>query len=135
MKKQTKIIFEIFVFVSVIFATILICQVFFEPEVVVKMSGASLYYDENGNTGQSANDYTFQNENIIKEVPDEIIKVNINTADKDKLMCIPEVGEKMAEKIIEYRKSKSFESIEEIKNIDGIGDKKFESMKDYIIIE
>ncbi|MBU5668969.1 ComEA family DNA-binding protein [Peptoniphilus sp. MSJ-1] len=58
--------------------------------------------------------------------------ININTADSSELQKIPGVGEKTAEKIINYRLNSQFSSIEDIKNVDGIGDKKFESMKDYI---
>lgn len=58
--------------------------------------------------------------------------ININTADSSELQKIPGVGEKTAEKIINYRMNSPFSSIEDIKNVDGIGDKKFESMKDYI---
>lgn len=59
-------------------------------------------------------------------------KININSADAAELQKIPGVGPKTAEKIINYRSQNSFSSIEDIKNVDGIGDKKFESMKDYI---
>ena len=59
-------------------------------------------------------------------------KININTADSAEFQKIPGVGAKTAEKIINYRAQNSFSSIEDIKNVDGIGDKKFESMKDYI---
>lgn len=59
-------------------------------------------------------------------------KININSADLSELTKIPGVGEKTAQKIIDYRANKTFSSIEDIKNIPGIGDKKFESMKDYI---
>lgn len=59
-------------------------------------------------------------------------KININSADASDLQKIPDVGEKTAEKIIDYRNNNSFSSIEDIKNVPGIGDKKFESMKDYI---
>ncbi|NMW84332.1 ComEA family DNA-binding protein [Peptoniphilus sp. AGMB00490] len=60
------------------------------------------------------------------------VKININTADATELQKIPGVGPKTAEKIINYRSQNSFSSIEDIKNVDGIGDKKFESMKDFL---
>lgn len=59
-------------------------------------------------------------------------KININSADLSELTKIPGVGEKTAQKILDYRANKTFSSIEDIKNVPGIGDKKFESMKDYI---
>lgn len=61
-------------------------------------------------------------------------KININSADSSELQKIPGIGEKTAQKIIDYRSNNPFSSIEDIKNIDGIGDKKFESMKEYISI-
>lgn len=59
-------------------------------------------------------------------------KININMATKEELMTIPRIGESKADAIIEYRNSKKFENIDEIKNISGIGDKLFESIKEYI---
>ncbi|PSM51209.1 ComEA family DNA-binding protein, partial [Campylobacter blaseri] len=41
--------------------------------------------------------------------------ININTASKEELMSIKGVGEKTAEYIIDYRKDKKFEKIEDIK--------------------
>lgn len=64
-------------------------------------------------------------------------KVNINTADAPTLASVPAIGEKMAADIISYRQEKGkFKSIEELKGgIHGIGDKKFEKMKNYITVE
>ena len=62
-------------------------------------------------------------------------KININTSDASQLDKIPGVGPARAADIINYRESHgNFKSIEEIKNIKGIGDKTFESMKDLITI-
>ena len=63
-------------------------------------------------------------------------KININTADLKELDDIPGVGEATANKILSYRdENGEFKSIEEIKNVNGIGDKKFENMKDLICVK
>ncbi|HIU25610.1 MAG TPA: helix-hairpin-helix domain-containing protein [Candidatus Copromorpha excrementigallinarum] len=60
-------------------------------------------------------------------------RININTADSGQLQEITGVGPVTAEKIISYREENGrFDSIEDIKNVSGIGDKTFEKMKDEI---
>ena len=62
-------------------------------------------------------------------------KVNINTADEAALDTLPGVGPAMAKRIIEYRMTEGmFQSIEDIKKVRGIGEAKFEKMKDKISI-
>ena len=62
-------------------------------------------------------------------------KVNINTADSTQLQTLNGVGPATAQKIIDYRQSNgSFSSVEDIKNVSGIGDKTFEKLKDSITI-
>ena len=59
--------------------------------------------------------------------------VNINTANIDELMDIKDIGRSKAKAIIEYRdKNGNFNSIDDIKNVDGIGDSLFEKIKMYI---
>ena len=62
-------------------------------------------------------------------------KVNINTATKEELDTLPGIGESTANKIINYREENGkFKSIEEIKEVSGMGDSKFEQIKDLIEI-
>lgn len=61
-------------------------------------------------------------------------QININTAEKSELETLPGIGPKMAEKIIEYRQKEDFSSIDDIKGVSGIGDKKFEEIKKLICI-
>jgi competence protein ComEA len=56
--------------------------------------------------------------------------ININTADSDTLQQLNGVGPATAQKIIDYRdQNGGFASIEDIKNVSGIGEKTFEKMK------
>lgn len=60
-------------------------------------------------------------------------KININTADSDELQTLTGVGPVTAQKIIDYRQDNGrFSTIEDIKNVSGIGDKTFEKFKDDI---
>lgn len=60
-------------------------------------------------------------------------KININTATQTELETLPGIGPSTALKIINYRKEqKTFSNIEEIKEVSGIGDSKFEKIKDLI---
>jgi len=62
--------------------------------------------------------------------------VNINAASAEELASLKHVGEKLAQKIIEYReKNGRFNSPEEIMNVSGIGEKVFETNKDRIVVD
>lgn len=57
-------------------------------------------------------------------------KVNINLADSNELQQLPGIGEKKAEQIISYRQENgSFQKIEDLKNVSGIGEKTFEALR------
>lgn len=59
--------------------------------------------------------------------------ININTANKKKLMLLSGIGPKTAKKIIVYRKEHgSFSTLSSIMRVKGIGKKKFEKMKPYL---
>ena len=60
-------------------------------------------------------------------------KVNINTATQAELETLPGIGSSTASKIIQYRNEKGrFNKIDEIKEVSGIGEAKFEKIKNYI---
>ncbi len=75
------------------------------------------------------------NSNTANISKDEEGKINLNQATKEELMTLSGVGEKKAEKIIEYREENgSFKTIEDLKNVNGFGEKSFESLEKYISI-
>lgn len=62
-------------------------------------------------------------------------RVNINTASEEELTAISGIGQKKARAIVEYRSQNgAFSSIDEIKNVNGIGDALYEKIKDSICI-
>ena len=78
------------------------------------------------NNGNNSNN----NVNITKNN-----KININTANVSELKQITGIGESIANKIIDYRENVGkFKKIEDIKEVKGIGDSKFESLKNKIAI-
>lgn len=65
----------------------------------------------------------------------EVNEQNINTASQNELDTLPGIGPSTALKIIEYRKENGkFKSIEEIKEVQGIGESKYEKIKSLITI-
>lgn len=70
-------------------------------------------------------------------VPDETVSfpVNINTADADTLTALPGIGQVLAERIVAYRRQNGpFRAVEEITNVEGIGEKKAEAILDLITV-
>ncbi len=62
--------------------------------------------------------------------------ININKATKEELQTLQGIGESTAQKIIDYREQNgNFKQIEDIKNVPGIGDAKFEAIKENIKIK
>jgi competence protein ComEA len=61
--------------------------------------------------------------------------ININSANKSELETLPGIGAAIAQKILEYREENNgFKTIDEIKNVNRIGDKTFEMIKNLISV-
>lgn len=88
------------------------------------------------NKNSSEENFLGESEIIYGETNESSEKlININTASLEELTKINGIGETKAKSIIEYReKNGAFKSIEEIKNVKGIGEKTFEKLKDSITI-
>lgn len=66
----------------------------------------------------------------------ESLMININTANEEELQKLPGIGSSIASKIVAYRKENGkFKSIEDIKNVRGIGDSKFNNIKNNIYVK
>ena len=62
--------------------------------------------------------------------------ININSANLQELVTLPGIGEKTAEKIIELRKKRGkFNTLEEIMDVKGIGEVKFNKIKKFLYIK
>ena len=75
-------------------------------------------------------------EGVIKEEGSKGSKVNINKASQTELETLNGVGPSTALKIINYRNENGvFKKNEDIKNVPGIGETKYESLKDSICVK
>jgi len=73
--------------------------------------------------------YAAEKENSVGKL------ININTANTEELVKLPRVGEKIAQRIIEFReKNGKFKKTAELMKVKGIGEKTFEKLKDMITV-
>jgi competence protein ComEA len=70
-----------------------------------------------------------------KAAPQAATPVNLNTATAAQIATLPGVGEKAAQRIIEYReKNGGFKKVEDLMNVKGIGEKSFLKLKPLITV-
>ena len=87
--------------------------------------------DEN----QNAEEYNTDENNDDNNNSNENSLIDINKANIFELMKIEGVGEKTAQKIIEYREKNKFENINQLLEVNGIGESKLAIIKEYICIK
>lgn len=74
-----------------------------------------------------------QNTTVLKPNP-ENGKVNINKASKEELQTLHGIGEKLSERIMEYRQNQEFKIIEDIMKVSGVGESLFSEIKEKICV-
>ncbi|HHT09412.1 MAG TPA: helix-hairpin-helix domain-containing protein [Atribacter sp.] len=89
---------------------------------------------QNSNQGQLENSQlSFIGQRPLSEETDSNLVVQINTASLEELKRLPGIGDVIAQRIIEYRKTYGpFQSVEDLINVKGIGTKKLQDIKESI---
>lgn len=104
----------------------------------VLKDGQKIYIPRNADTEEEIiiSDQNGDSVIVDTEIETTSTKVNINTATLAELQTLSGIGAGTAQKIIEYRQLNGrYSAIEDIKNVSGIGNAKYESIKEYICVE
>lgn len=76
-----------------------------------------------------------QNTGISPTEPTPPLLIDINTATEEEFTALPGIGDTLAKRIVAFRAENGpFESLADLLNVEGIGEKKLESILDYITI-
>lgn len=96
-----------------------------------KLSGRAAYVS----VSAVASETTAVSEQPAAQAMSDKLLININTATAEELTALDGIGEKTAENIIEYReKNNGFLDIEELMEVSGIGEAKFNKIKDNVTV-
>ena len=104
--------------------------------IIPKIGDTSIVSQQNYVNQSSTDDKSINSISSVDTSNSSKSTININTADKTALMSLPSIGEKTAQKIIDYRENNGkFQTKEELKNVTGIGDKKYSQLEEFITVE
>ena len=95
-------------------------------------------YKTYSETGEeiNTNTYNYVSSAYSSSLVSTSAKININTADANMLQTLPGIGPVLSERIIEYRNQNGlFGVIDDIKDVSGIAEKKYEGIKDLICVQ
>lgn len=102
--------------------------------IIIPAKGDSQAAQTTPPTGFSRTAYKPGSVSLSAPATDDFI--NINTATTEQFMSLPGIGEARAKAILHYREEKGpFRSPDELKEIEGIGDKMYDRIKDRIRIQ
>lgn len=99
---------------------------------LINASGGLL---ENGDDSSLSYTQVLKDKDVIV-IPEkkEQLKISINSATQEELQTLSGIGPSIASRIIEYRKNNTFQTLEQIKEVKGIGDGLFNKIKDDICL-
>ena len=110
--------------------TINLAYILEDGEKIYIPKKGELITENSSSSSYSQNSYTTSSSSLKNT------KININKASQTELETIPGIGPSLALKIINYREEHGkFVSIESIKEVSGIGDSKYNQIKDFITIK
>ncbi|HHU6749579.1 TPA: helix-hairpin-helix domain-containing protein [Staphylococcus pseudintermedius] len=94
-----------------------------------------IYIPSQGEVVPSNSSHVSQQAHTSAASTSQNISVNLNTADEKELTQIPGIGPSKAQTIIKHREENGpFQSVENLKDVKGIGEKTFEKLKDYLTV-
>lgn len=74
------------------------------------------------------------NEVIVIAKKSQVVLISLNSAKVEELDSLPGIGPSIAQRIVDYRSQSAFTSLEQLKDVKGIGDKLFDKIKDLITL-